>query len=59
VNYTAEVIGDELVIRVNLKGSTQISKSGKSDIIATTSGNIPIQTQDGPVVLGLNVYRKR
>lgn len=59
MNYTAEVIGDELVIRVNLKGSTQISKSGKSDIIATTSGNIPIQTQDGPVVLGLNVYRKR
>ena len=59
MNYTAEIKGDELIIKVNLKGSTQISKSGKSDIIATTSGNVPIDTPAGPVVLGLNVYKKR
>ena len=34
------------------------SASGKSTIIASSSGNQPIQTPNGQAFLGLNLYRK-
>ena len=46
-----------LTIRVNLDAPTEKSSSGKSDVIATTSGNITIDGTDD-VKMGLNIYRK-
>ena len=34
------------------------SASGKSTIIASSSGNQPVQTPNGQAFLGLNLYRK-
>jgi hypothetical protein len=55
-NVKAEVKGDKLVLEINLKEDHGPSKSGKTRIIATTSGNQKIAGTD--VVLGLNCYRK-
>lgn len=54
--YTATVNGSKLTIVIDLKNDGGTSKSGKSQIIATTSGNITLQ--DG-IKLGLNCYRPR
>lgn len=52
------VKGEEnLIITINLTKEFGKSKSGKSNIIATTAGNISIP--DHPDIhLGLNLYRK-
>lgn len=55
-NYKVEVIDQTLIITVDLTGDLGPSKSGKTTIIATTAGNVPVA--DG-VVLGLNVYRPK
>jgi hypothetical protein len=52
-----EVKGDELVIRVNLKGDYGKSQSGKTTIVASTRGGVPIEGTNGATV-SLNVYRK-
>lgn len=44
-----------LLIKINLSGSTIISKSGKSRVLATTAGNIEIPDSDG-LKLGLTAY---
>ena len=51
--WTAETEDGKLVIAIDLKNVKGLSKSGKSQIIATTSGNIKI----GDVTVGLNVYK--
>lgn len=45
-----------LILRIDLKKRLRRSSSGKSTIIATTSGNIAIPGT--PAVLGLNLYTK-
>ena len=35
------------------------SASGKSTIIASSSGNQPVETPNGQAFLGLNLYRKQ
>lgn len=54
-NVEVTVKGNTLTIVVDLAEDQGISKSGKSQIIATTSGNAAI---GGGVIIGLNVYRK-
>lgn len=50
--------GDEnLIITINLTKDFGRSKSGKSTIIATTSGNVSIPDHSD-IHLGLNLYRK-
>lgn len=56
-NVKAEVKGDILTITVDLSKNQGRSASGKSDIIATTSGNVAIDGTNG-AVLGFNLYRK-
>jgi hypothetical protein len=56
-NVNMKVEGDELVIRINLKAPRVPSKTGKSDIIATTAGNVGIQ--GGAIKVGVNVYAPR
>jgi hypothetical protein len=45
----------KLMIEVDLKKTFGKSKSGKSEIIATTGGNIPLP---GGEYMGLNIYKK-
>jgi hypothetical protein len=50
------VEGSTLTIVIDLSNDAGPSKSGKSLVIATTSGNVDI---GNGVKLGLNVYSKR
>ena len=50
-----EKVGDELVIKVNLKNKGKASASGKSEVIASTGGFIYV---DGFGV-GLNVIKSK
>jgi hypothetical protein len=56
-NITTRVEKDKLVITVDLKAKTEPSKSGKSDIVASSEGNQKVEGTD--VYIGLNVYRKK
>lgn len=51
----------ELVIRIPVENPPRPSKSGKSLIVATSSGNVTTScTVEGrPVVVGLNCYISR
>lgn len=46
-----------LVLRIDMSQDFGPSKSGKTKIIATSSGNIDIPNGEG-AKLGLNIYRK-
>lgn len=56
-NINLELKGDILVITIDLTKEFGKSKSGKSNIIATTAGNISIPNHSD-LHLGLNLYRK-
>ena len=47
--------GDTLLIKIDLSQRISASKSGKTTIVATSSGNVTVPGGDG-VKLGLNVY---
>ena len=49
--------GNILTITVDLSESHGDSKSGKTTMIASSSGNV--QVPDSDAVIGLNVYRKK
>lgn len=55
-NVKMEVKGDVLNIAINLKAQGKPSSSGKSQVIATTSGNAAVPGAEG-VKIGLNCYR--
>jgi hypothetical protein len=54
-NIEIKVNGKVLTLTVDLSKSLGPSKSGKSQVIASTEGNIDIE---GGATIGLNVYRK-
>jgi len=56
-NIDMQIKGNKLVITIDMDKSHGRSKSGKTTIIATTSGNQPI---DGypTAFIGVNVYTK-
>ena len=57
-NVKMEVKDNILTITIDLSKEFGISKSGKTNIVASTSGNVAIP--DGnEAIIGLNVYRKR
>lgn len=56
-NVLMTVEGDVLTICVNLKERHGRSTSGKTEIIATTSGNVSIPS-DPDIKIGLNIYQK-
>jgi len=55
-NVQTAVNGNILTITVDLSKEFGLSKSGKTVIIATTSGSISIDSDDR-IKLGLNIYR--
>jgi hypothetical protein len=57
-NVNVEVKGSTLTITVDLSKEFGPSSSGKTVIVATTEGNAKVDGPDGPVHLGLNVYKK-
>jgi hypothetical protein len=57
-NVKTEIKGDVLTITVDLSKVNGTSKSGKTDIIATTSGNVKLEHKSG-AVMGLNIYKAR
>ncbi len=56
-NVQMTVEGDILTIKVDLSKEFGPSASGKTIIIASTEGNMPLPDRDE--VVGLNVYRKK
>lgn len=56
-NVEMRVEGNILTITVDLSKEFGPSASGKTTIIATTEGNVPIGDRDEKI--GLNVYRKK
>lgn len=55
-NIEASVKGGKLTLTIDLKEEQGKSGSGKSTIIATTSGNVTVEGTDG-MKLGLNLYK--
>tara|TARA_R100001244_G_C5103332_1_gene119368 strand:- start:44 stop:274 length:231 start_codon:yes stop_codon:yes gene_type:complete len=47
-----------LTIKIDTKVDFGLSSTGKSTIIATSSGNKQIETASGSAFLGLNLYKK-
>ena len=56
-NIEMNVIGEELIIKVDLSQSFGRSTSGKSIIIASTEGNQSIPGNE-EIKIGLNIYKK-
>ena len=56
-NVEMKVEGNILTIKVDLSKEYGPSSSGKTTIVASTEGNIPIPERDEKV--GLNVYKKK
>ena len=56
-NVEMKVTGTKLVITIDLSKRFGKSASGKTDIIATTAGNVEIEGQPG-IKAGINVYFK-
>ncbi|MHC4660815.1 MAG: hypothetical protein ACYS8W_03940 [Planctomycetota bacterium] len=57
-NVEMKIEGDILTITVDLSKDCGPSKSGKTIIVATTSGNVDIPEREG-VKIGLNIYRPK
>lgn len=55
-NVQAEVKGKQLVITVDLTQNFGKSKSGKTQIVASTGGNVSIPGAPEGFKLGLNAY---
>lgn len=53
------VAGKKMTIEVDLSEAGEPSASGKTLVIASTHGNQVVETDAGPVSVGLNVYRKK
>jgi hypothetical protein len=56
-NVGVEVRGTTLVITVDLQKDFGPSGSGKSMMVASTGGNIPVPGYSEEIKIGLNVYR--
>ena len=54
-NIEATIKGDKLMLVINLKATTLRSVSGKSDVLATTNGNVKVEGTDG-LKVGLNIF---
>jgi len=58
LNIETKVIGKVLTVTIDLSKDFGPSKSGKTTIVASTQGNIPVPDADG-LILGVNAYKSR
>jgi len=56
-NVKHEVKDGKLLIEVDLSQNFGLSKSGKTQIVASTQGNV--QIAEAGVTVGLNIYKPR
>lgn len=56
-NMEMEVNGDILTITIDLSKDFGPSSSGKTNIVATSEGNINVKDREEKI--GLNIYRKK
>lgn len=56
-NVKTTIEGSKLLIEVDLAQPGEVSKSGKSIVIASTEGNMPLGQDD--IKIGLNVYKPK
>ncbi len=56
-NIEMEVNKNILTIKIDLTKSFGASKSGKTQIIATTSGNVGVPDSQDAIKIGVNVYK--
>lgn len=54
-NVSVELDGNMLIIRCDIGAESVESKSGKSEVVGSTNGNIAVPGTD--LKLGLNLYR--
>jgi hypothetical protein len=54
-NVTVELDGNILTIRSDISAASVESKSGKSEVVGSTNGNVAVPGTD--LKLGLNLYR--
>ena len=55
-NIEMSVNGNTLTIKIDLDKTFGPSKSGKTEIVATTGGNVTVEGTDG-VKIGINCYK--
>ncbi len=55
-NLDVKVDGSKLTITTDLDNEMGMSKSGKSMIVASTRGNVPVPENDA-IKMGINVYK--
>lgn len=56
-NVDMKLSGNILTITVDISRDFGLSASGKSQIIATTEGNVAVEGKE-EVKIGLNIYKK-
>jgi len=57
-NFTLSVTKNKVQITFDASETLRPSKSGKTQIIATSGGAEPISTESGVIYLNLNAYKK-
>jgi len=57
-NIDATIDGDILTLKIDLTKDFGPSKSGKTVIIASSAGTVPVEGADG-VKMGVNVFKKK
>ena len=55
-NLDVKVDGNKLTIVIDLDKEMGMSKSGKSMIVASTRGNVPVPEND-LIKMGINIYK--
>lgn len=58
INLEMKVEGNTLTITADLSKTAGLSKTGKTIIIATTSGNVSVAGHKG-IKVGVNIYKAR
>lgn len=56
-NIKVTVNGSKVTLEIDTNVELGVSSSGKSNIIATTSGNVSLPGVDPSVKFGINIYR--
>jgi len=49
--------GDELIVKIDLSKTHGPSKSGKTTIVATTEGNVPVEGSP-EIKIGINAFKQ-
>ena len=58
-NVEIEVKDNKIVITIDSTKNLGPSRSGKTIMVATTSGNQVVQTENGAITIGVNAYKPK